>query len=220
MITNSRTLIYSSIYAFVVLANVLAIWLDNAMLISILKPLIVLTIFFMYRKLVKDTKKFYELALLCVFIGDIFYLFETRYFLIAMIFYTINHVVLTFEIFKFKKRIKIYNTLIYFFVLSMAFALVYLLVIRDQKGHDASILLFGVSLCVLSATALVNYLRNMTSPNFYLMLGMLFSLLTNLTISLNAFNLSSTRLVNFFGTLFLAITHYTIFYSFLIRDKE
>lgn len=218
---QNKIKIYSIVYILVILINLLCISKQSVNCSFIMKPIIVLTIFLMYTAIVDKIKWFYALSLICVFIGDIFYLFETKYILLAMFFYTINHIALTFEIFKFKKRrMKINNIFSYSFVLFILLISVYFLVVKDQQGHNTSVIPFGVSLCVLSATALVNYLKNMTKPNFYLMFGMIMSILTTLTISLNPFSLSSTKSINILATLFLGITHYIICYSFIIRAKD
>lgn len=205
----------ASVYVLVVLLNVFAILQG----VVWLKPLVVFTVFLGYISLVKEIKWYYLISLLFIFGGDIFYLFETQYFFWAMLLYAINHFFLTFEIVKFTRNVKLKNWLAYFSILGLVLYVLYTFVLKEQKGSDASVLLYGVTTCVLSALAITNYVKNTTLPNLYLMSGLALGVSSGIIISLNAFNLSSNVALNILGTVLLAVTHLIILISFLLRDE-
>lgn len=217
---KTRFLAFSSLFICVVLVNILAIIQQQKLLHFIAKPLIVLSVLVMYVGMSERKRRLYIISLCSVFIADIFYLFEATYFRIAMVFFIINHILLALEVITFTKKIEIATVLKYFSVLVFALIIIYIYILKDQKGNDVSILIFGVTLCFLVALALANYLEKMSAPNFYLISGLLIGLIANVIISLNAFNLSSDILISLLSTMLLAGTHSVTCYSFIIRDKN
>lgn len=221
MSLKTKIVAFSSFFVLIILINLIGVLQQKAIVTFVFKPFIVFSILLFYIFIVKkEIRWLYVLSLICVLIADIFYLFETRFFLMAMIFYTINHVLLIIEILKFTRKIKLVSILQYFIILVFALIILYFYVLKDQEGSSASVLLFGISMSILVALALANYLKKMSKSNFYLMLGLLMGTFSNLIVSLNAFSLSSDITINILGTVLLAITHYTICYSFIIRDTR
>lgn len=216
-----RTKIFAFTFLFVLIifVNVWSILNHKTDLYFILRPLETLFLLIVYFLTVKRLKCFYVLSLICVIIANFFYFYDTTYFVIAMLFYTLNHILLGLEILKFKNSVKITMLVKYFSMLSVALIIIYFYVLKNQEGHKASVIIFGVSLCMLVAVALVNYLRNMSSPNFYLILGLLIGLITNIIVSLNVFSLPSDKVLTLLTTVLFAMAHYFICCSFIIRGR-
>lgn len=216
---KTKLLVFTFLFVFIVLVNIWAILYHKTDLFCILRPLETLFLLVPYLLIVKKVKRFYVLSLICVVVANFFYFYDTTYFVIAMLFYTLNHILLALEIFKFRNSIKVTMFVKYFSMLSVALIIIYFFVLKSQEGHNTSVLFFGISLCMVVAIALVNYLRNMDNPNSYLLLGLLIGLITNVIVSINVFNLSSDSILTLLSTVFFAMAHYFICYSFIFKEE-
>lgn len=216
---KTKLLVFTFLFAFIVLVNIWVILNTKTDLYFILRPLETLFLLISYVLIVKKVKRLYLLSLTCVIIANFFYFYDKTCFLVAMLFYTANHILLGLEIFKFRNSVKFNMLFKYFFMLSIALVIIYFFVIKDQEGHSVSILIFGISLCMAVAIAMVNYLRNMIAPNFYLLLGLLIGLITNIIVSLNIFKLTSDSTLILLTTFLFAIAHYFICFSFILKDN-
>lgn len=214
---KTKLFAFTSLFALIVSVNIWAILNHKTDLYFILRPLEMIFLLVSYVLIVSKVKRLYLLSLICVIIANFFYFYDTTYFIVAMLFYSINHVLLAFEIFKFRNSVKVNLLFTYFSMLCIALIVIYLFVLKNQEGHNASVLIFGLSLCMVVATAMVNYLRNMTSPNLYLLLGLIIGIITNIIVSLNVFNLASDSSLTLLTTILYAMAHYFICYSFIVR---
>lgn len=217
---KTKFLVFSFLFIGVVIVDIWAIIQQHELLRFIFKPLIVISVLVLYINTTENKRKLYIVSLGSVFIANIFYLFETEYFRIAMAFYIFNHIVLALEIKTLTQKLKTATLLKFFSVLVVALIIIYVFILKDQKGSDISVLLFGSTLCFLVALGLANYLQKMSVPNFYLTLGLLIGFIANVITSLSAFNLSSDILISLLSTILLAIAHWVVCYSFIIRDKK
>lgn len=216
---KTKIVVFTSLFVLIIFVDVWAIFNHRTDLYCILRPLKCLFLLVPYILIANKVKRFYVLSLISVVIANFFYFYDTTCFVAAMLFYTLNHLLLGLEISKFRNSVKFNMLVTYFSTFCIALIVIYFFVVKNQEGHSVSVLVFGVSLCMVLAIAMVNYLRNMTSPNLYLLLGLLSGLLANVVVSLNVFNLTSDNTLMFLTVFLFAIAHYFIWYSFIIREN-
>lgn len=209
---KQNTIYFTGILILIIIMNIIGIITKNSAIVSISTPLVYVMFIVTYVMSVKQINKLalsYQTAIL---IAEILNLFNEQYFLYVAIFYLIGQVALIVFIIKLK-HIKVSDILVYFVLLLICFAVVNNYILSAIKGYSILILVYGLTVCIVTSLALTNYLRKMYMGNFLLWLGVAFALLNTAILSLDLFN-SSTNILVFILNI---ISNYLICYSFISR---
>lgn len=217
IIKNQRraSLIVLVLFILAILVNIFGIFTNTYSLIYISTPLIFSFLLAIYVVSVKKDKlsRLFVVHLIFVFLAELLFVFKEKYFLYTLLCSIISQIILIFFIIKFR-HIKYKDMLYYFAITFASYYIIYTYVLDVESS--VMIVIYGIVNSLLTAFALVNYLKKMYMANYLLWLGVATGVLNNGLISLNIFEMEMNILV----LLTNVISHYLICKSFIVRANK
>lgn len=206
------------VFLLAVLMNIIGIFLKNENILFVFRPLILGSLMLLYYNSVKKVNVLFLSCQFAGLIGDFLMLFKQDFFTYAVLCYIISQTLLILIILRFK-HVKLTTTVIYFAFSFFCFIIIYLFVLEYLKGYVILVMAFGISISVLTALSIVNYLNKMYMANYLLFLGLAFGVLSTVLMSLDIFN-SSNFYTNIFIFTLNVIMHYLVCRSFITREDK
>ena len=155
--------IASSVFVIVSVLDLIGIVLKQPDLVFVFKPLILMSLMFLYMISVSKKNRWYIWALVCSFSGDVFLLFNgQQFFIIGLIFFLIAHLIFTKIILGWLNKSSLKHKIIAAIPFLITFS-VLLLVLVDFLGEMfLPVMVYGIIISIFGAISLLNYLNTKT----------------------------------------------------------
>lgn len=176
-------------FVFFVLASlteIYAVFFENIALEKIVKPFIIISLFFLYIFKAEKINPFYLMALFFLFFGDFILLYDDL-FLTGVTCFLVAYLIYTKITLDFLKKVSLPKLLLPLFFF-LAFLMVVIWFIKANIGNFYVLfILYGLVICVFTTLAYFNNLEKPNRTNLLFFLGAFLIAVTNIFISLNRF---------------------------------
>ncbi len=176
------------LFVLVSVLDIVAIFLDNAMLQAICKPLIIPTLLLWYLFKAKAVNKWYVVALLFSFFGDVLLLDKVNLFIFGIAAFLITQVI---YIFIFSKglakatwQMKLKSILPFLLFYSVLISILS----PNLNELIVPVMIYGMAISIFGTVALLNYLYNKNKNTLVLLNGALLFIISDSMIALNKFH--------------------------------
>lgn len=175
------------IFLLVSILDIIGIFLDNSLLQSIFKPLIIPTLLIWYISKADAPNKWYMIALVFSFIGDVLLLDKMNLFIFGIGAFLITQVMYVFIFSKglaasnSKNKLKSIIPFLLFYSILMA--------VLAPKLNDflIPVVIYGIAISIFGVVALLNYLHFKKRITLTLLQGALLFIVSDSLIALNKF---------------------------------
>ena len=168
--------------------DVAGILLENSLLQTICKPLIVPTLILWYMSKTGKVNKWYVTALIFSFVGDVLLLDKTNFFILGIAAFLITQVIYIFIFSRglgkthWRKKItSIIPFLLFYSVLIAVLA-------PNLNDLLIPVMVYGIAISIFGMVALLNYLADKSSLNMTLLQGAILFIVSDSMIALNKFH--------------------------------
>jgi uncharacterized membrane protein YhhN len=170
------------------LLDMAGILFEIPVLIQIFKPLILVSLIVLYLFSAISINKFYVLALICSFLGDVFLMYKgERYFIVGLISFLVAHLIfIKIVTSKLQKTTisKIITSIIPFLILF--FGLIYFL--KDNLSELLiPIIIYGLTISTFGVLAMLNYLITKNNKSFLMFVGAVIFISSDSILAINKF---------------------------------
>ena len=185
---NLRSKYFLLFFLLVSLVDIIAILNDNTLWQTISKPLIIPALMFYYVARSKARNKWYILALIFSFLGDVLLLDKSNLFLFGIGAFLMTQLLYVYIFSKglskssWRKRILAFLPFLIFF-----FALIQVLK-PGLNGFFVPVVIYGVAISIFGAISLLKHLVNKDSASLSLISGALLFILSDSMIALHKFH--------------------------------
>lgn len=210
---------FSLLFLIVLIVNLVSVYNSELVPIYLARPLVLVVAMLMYISL---AKKPYKLFLVCQFftmIAEFLQYFGRSYFSLSLLFYIVGQLFLIRLLFSFLKKLPKESFSLYMLLLLVCFFIIFFFVL-DEQVDKMPILFYGIIVITFSSLVIVNYLKRMTLSNLLLLIGIMFGILSNVTMSINLANILEDTPIFMIATVFVVSLHYFFCLGFIERDKE
>jgi len=175
-------------FLLVSILDVAGIFLENSLLQTICKPLIVPALILWYFTKADKVNKWYVTALIFSFVGDVLLLDKTNLFIFGIAAFLITQVIYIFIFSKglskthWRKKItSIIPFLLFYSVLIAVLA-------PNLNDLLIPVMVYGIAISIFGTVALLNYLADKNSLNMTLLQGAILFIVSDSMIALNKFH--------------------------------
>jgi len=218
MKTNKFTTLFKFIFFTVSIMDILGILLNNSLLQTIFKPMIILSLLGLYFFSTSSKNYWYILALAFSFLGDVLLMDKSNLFLFgiaAFLFTQIFYIKIIWTQIRdsnfYQKTISIIPFLVYLSVLLF-------MLIDNLKALLIPVIVYGVTISVFGMVALLNYITDKNKNTQFLFIGAILFISSDSMIALNKFHQT-----NFFYSVAIMITYVLaqyLIYCFMVGGEK
>ncbi len=212
--------IVTYIFYLIALLTILGIAFKITSLVYVVKPLLTLTLIYLYRLSLSKINKLYIYAMLSCFLGDVFLLFKDQqlYFIIGLVSFLIAHIFFIKIVFKRLIMVsykKILTTYIPFLVL---FVFLFLYIRKSVSDMLFPVLIYGMVISLFGSVALVANEERRSVKSLLMLSGAITFIISDSLLAIDKFyySLPFFEIVVMF-TYILAL--YLIHRSVILRKK-
>ncbi len=168
--------------------EITGVYLDNSMLQTIFKPMIILSLMALYYFSVTKKNNLYLLALAFSFLGDVFLLDKNNMFIYGIAAFLLTQILYIYIIVKQMEKPSFFHKYLYAFL--FANYIVYLMILLKPNLGDLfyPVVVYGVTIGVFGLVATLNYVTKRTKIDLVLMLGAVLFIASDSMIALNKFH--------------------------------
>ena len=177
------------VFVLVSILDITGIIFEIPILVFIFKPLILLSLLVLYVISVSKRNKWYVLALLFSFLGDVFLILkgEELYFILGLISFLLAHILFIKIVFSWLYKSSTYKKIgasIPFLI--TFFGLIYLL--KDSLNELLiPVIVYGFTISLFGVISLLNYLNTKTTKALFMFLGALVFIISDSILAINKF---------------------------------
>jgi len=176
------------VFVIVCILDFLGIYFEKITVLYIVKPLLMVTLFWYYYLNSKILNKFFVTGLFFSFLGDVFLLGTGElYFILGLLSFLLAHVFYIVMVLKLLKKPQVSQILI----ASIPYLLVFMALINVlYSGLGAMkipVIVYAVTISVFGTTSLILFLQNTTKTTFFLVLGVLVFIASDAILAINMF---------------------------------
>jgi len=183
----SKTLIL--LYFLVSLIEIIGVYTEQRILLLIFKPLIIPVLALVYVNSVSQINKWYLLALLFSFLGDVFLLFNgNNYFMLGLGSFLFAHIVYIYIINKGLESFEAKKIVLAAFPFTLVFVFLISLLYKNLGEMLVPVLIYGLTICAFGTVALYNYLEKKSNTSLLLVIGAVIFIISDSMIALNKFH--------------------------------
>jgi uncharacterized membrane protein YhhN len=215
-----RKEIYTYIFYLIALSTLVGTAFKITELVYVVKPLLTLTLIFLYTLTLSRINKLYIYAMLCCFVGDVFLLFKGQqlYFILGLVSFFLAHVFFIKIVFKRLIKVsykKILTTYIPFLVL---FIFLFLFISRSVGKMWIPVLIYGMVISLFVSVALVANEERRSIKSLYMLTGAIVFIISDSLLAVDKFyySLPVFEVIVMF-TYIVAL--YLIYRSMVLRKK-
>lgn len=215
---NSITKGLTALFLIVSILDIIGVALNNSLMQAIFKPLIILSLITLYYFTVNKKNKWYLLALVFSFLGDILLMDKNNLFLYGIGAFLLTQILYIFIIVRQMQRPSNFHKYLYAFL--FVNYVVYLLTLLKPNLGDLfyPVLVYGITISVFGLVATLNYVTKRTRLALYLMLGAMLFIASDSMIALNKFHVAKT-----FYPVMIMITYVSaqyLIYRFMVEAEK
>ncbi len=217
--TNKIKITIASIaFLLVAFTDIYAVIMQNKPIEILFKPLLMSTLVAVYLLSVKKPNFWLVSGLFFSFLGDVFLLDKTNYFVFGLASFLIAHAMYIKMTSKFLKKpsfSKIIKAVIPFVILFSGI----LFLIKDNLGEMLlPVIVYGLTISVFGTCALLNYQQEKSTVNTWLLLGALLFITSDSLIALNNFY-TPKRLFDILIIILYTVSQYLIVKAVVAKSE-
>ncbi|PIV16149.1 MAG: lysoplasmalogenase [Flavobacteriales bacterium CG03_land_8_20_14_0_80_35_15] len=209
----------TAFFFMVSILDLIGIFADNEWLKTTFKPLILLSLIALYLFVSLKKNKWYLLALICSFGGDVFLLFDAQsYFMLGLGSFLLAHL---FYITLVSKQLKKPNNKEWLlsFVIFFGFLIGLLMVLKGHLGaFKIPVVVYGLVISSFGALCFINNLQQKDKASAVLLIGALLFMLSDSLLAVNKFY-RSIEILNLLVMLTYIAAQYLIFRAVVLAEK-
>jgi len=179
-----------ALFAFVIvsLLDIIGIIFKIESLTFIFKPFILLALLFLYSQSVEFRNKWYAMALIFCFFGDVFLLYSgENVFKFGLGFFLIAHLLFIAVVAKRIKKVNFLNGFISIIPFGIVLSLLLFLLKDFLKDLFIPVLVYGVVICIFGAVSLIDFLNTKSRNSLLMFFGALVFIVSDAVLAINKF---------------------------------
>jgi uncharacterized membrane protein YhhN len=176
------------VFLIVSILDIIGIIFKIDSLTFIFKPFILLALLFLYSQSVEFRNKWYAMALIFCFFGDVFLLYSgENVFKFGLGFFLIAHLIFITIVAKRIEKISFLNGFIS--IISFSIVLFLLLFLLKDSLNDLFIpvLIYGVVICTFGVVSLLDFLNTKSKKSLLMFLGAIVFIVSDAILAINKF---------------------------------
>jgi hypothetical protein len=182
------------------------------------KPFPTLALFFLYITQSKSKSWFFLITLVLLTLGDYLTGLPDG-FNAGIVTYGISYLVFASYLIKHIKKANIGHILVYLILFGVLFSIVFIFVLHAPKEALFPILFYGLTICIVTAFVLTNYIENMYYANFIFLVAMGFRIISDCIYAIVLF--SETDLYfDIFSLSMLLVSNFLFYRGFLLSENQ
>jgi len=189
---NNRTKGLTLLFFVVSILDIIGVALNNSLLQTIFKPMIMLSLFALYYFTVDKKNNWYLFALVFSLVGDILLMDKNNLFIFGIGAFLITQILYIIIIVRQMQRPSNFHKYLYAFL--FVNYVVYLLTLLKPNLGDLfyPVLVYGITISVFGLVATLNYVSKRTRLALYLMLGAMLFIASDSMIALHKFHIAQS----------------------------
>ena len=205
------------VFVLVSVIDIIGIIFKFPILVYAFKPLVLLSLLALYTYSVSNRNKWYILALVFSFLGDVFLLFEGQlFFMIGLVSFLIAHILFIKIILSWLTKSSLFNITVAFIPFLITFSgLIY--VLKDSLNELLiPVIIYGITISIFGVVSLLNYLNTKTTKALWMFFGALVFIISDSILAIHKFYFSKEIL----GILVMAtyiVAQYLIYRSMILK---
>ena len=210
-----------ALFAFVIvsLLDIIGIIFKIESLTFIFKPFILLALLFLYSQSVEFRNKWYAMALIFCFFGDVFLLYSgENVFKFGLGFFLIAHLLFIAVVAKRIKKVNFLNGFISIIPFGIVLSLLLFLLKDFLKDLFIPVLVYGVVICIFGAVSLIDFLNTKSRNSLLMFFGALVFIVSDAVLAINKFYYAA--LVLQVAVMVTYISAQYLIYSAMVLDEK
>ena len=205
------------VFVLVSVVDIIGIVFKLPFIVYAFKPLVLLSLLALYTLSVSKRNKWYILALVFSFLGDVFLLFEGQlFFMIGLVSFLIAHLLFIKIILGWLTKSSLYTIIVAFIPFLITFSgLIYML--KDSLNELLiPVIIYGITISLFGVVSLLNYLNTKTVKALWMFFGALVFITSDSILAINKFYFSK----EIFGILVMVtyiVAQYLIYRSMILK---
>ena len=207
------------VFLIVSILDIIGIIFKIDSLTFIFKPFILLALLFLYSQSVEFRNKWYAMALIFCFFGDVFLLYSgENVFKFGLGFFLIAHLIFITSVAKRIEKISFLNGFIS--IISFSIVLFLLLFLLKDSLNDLFIpvLIYGVVICTFGVVSLLDFLNTKSKKSLLMFLGAIVFIVSDAILAINKFYNAALALQ--VAVMVTYISAQYLIYSSMVLDKK
>ncbi len=207
------------VFLIVSILDIIGIIFKIDSLTFIFKPFILLALLFLYSQSVEFRNKWYAMALIFCFFGDVFLLYSgENVFKFGLGFFLIAHLIFITIVAKRIEKISFLNGFIS--IISFSIVLFLLLFLLKDSLNDLFIpvLIYGVVICTFGVVSLLDFLNTKSKKSLLMFLGAIVFIVSDAILAINKFYNAALALQ--VAVMVTYISAQYLIYSSMVLDKK
>lgn len=176
------------VFILISILDIIGIIFKIDSLIFIFKPFILLSLLFLYSHSVENRNKWYVMALIFSFFGDVVLLYSgDTVFKFGLGSFLIAHLLFITVVVKRIKKTSLLNSLIA--IISFSIVLFLLLFLLKDSLNDlfAPVLIYGITICLFGVVSLIDFLNTRNKKSLFMLIGAIIFILSDSVLAINKF---------------------------------
>ncbi len=208
------------VFVLVATLDIIGIIFKIQTLIYIFKPLILLSLLVLYVVSVSKINKWYILALIFSFFGDVFLIFIGEfYFIIGLVSFLIAHLIFIKIVINSIKDTSLFKIIFSIIPFLIVFSLL-LFVLKDSLEEMLiPVIVYGLTISTFGAVSLINYLGYKSTKTLLMLVGSIVFIVSDSVLAINKFYYEAV-IFNVVIMITYVLAQYFIYKSMVVHLKD
>ena len=208
------------VFLLVSVLDIIGIIFKIDSLTFIFKPFILLALLFLYSQSVESRNKWYAMALIFSFFGDVFLLYSgENVFKFGLGFFLIAHLLFIIIVVKRIKKVSILNSFIPIISFGIVLSLLLFLLKDTLKDLLIPVVIYGVVISIFGIVSLIDFLNTKSKKSLLMLLGAIVFIVSDYILAINkvyyeALIFQVAVMVTYISA------QYLIYYSMVLDEKK
>lgn len=176
------------LFFVVAISDVIGIIFNITWLQIVSKPLIILTLFVLYYFSAEQRNNWYLLALFFSFLGDVFLLDKTGYFLLGIGSFLITQILFIKLIISQLGKVRVLHIIITLLLFVVYFTVLIATIKENLTEFFIPVVIYGITISFFGMVSLLNYFINKSKRSVVLLIGAVLFIASDSMIALNKFH--------------------------------
>ena len=218
MVKKKILTIVSVLFFIVAAADVFAVITQNKTMEIVFKPLLMISLIAMYSLSATKVNLWFVIGLFFAFLGDVFLLNQKKYFIFGIASFLVTHVLyikMTIDFIKDRSFSRIILSILPYITYFLAIMCV---IYENLKDMLIPVVEYGLVISIFGSVALINYQKEKTVANFFLLLSATFFVVLDGFIVLNIYN-GYNKILDFFVIVLYISAQYLVVRAIILKEK-
>ncbi|MEX1382977.1 lysoplasmalogenase [Lutibacter sp.] len=176
------------VFLLVSVLDIIGIIFKIDSLTFIFKPFILLALLFLYSQSVESRNKWYVMALIFSFFGDVFLLYSgENVFKFGLGFFLIAHLLFIIIVVKRIKKVSILNSFIPIISFGIVLSLLLFLLKDTLRDLLIPVVIYGVVISIFGIVSLIDFLNTKSKKSLLMLLGAIVFIVSDYILAINKF---------------------------------